>query len=81
MKKVKVGLMGIGFFLMSMQQAYAGSPPSDSDFCQLYPDKCFNNGGNGGGTAIPEIDGAGAIIAIGLIAGLVALVREKFYKN
>ena len=30
---------------------------------------------------VPEIDGSGAIIAIGLVAGLVALVREKFYKK
>ena len=28
---------------------------------------------------IPEIDGAGAIISIGLVIGLVALVREKFF--
>ena len=32
------------------------------------------------GQAVPEIDGGSAIIAIGLVAGLVALVREKFYK-
>ena len=30
---------------------------------------------------VPEIDGSGAIIAIGLIAGLVALVREKFFRK
>ncbi len=28
---------------------------------------------------IPEMDGSGAIIAIGLVVGLVALVREKFF--
>ena len=28
---------------------------------------------------IPEIDGSGAIIAIGLVIGLVALVREKLF--
>ena len=32
-------------------------------------------------TAIPEIDGSGAIVAIALIAGLVALVREKFFRK
>lgn len=28
---------------------------------------------------VPEMDGAGAIIAIGLAVGLVALIREKFF--
>ena len=31
------------------------------------------------GNPVPEIDGSGAIIAIGLVVGLVALIREKFY--
>ena len=30
---------------------------------------------------VPEIDGSGAIIAIGLLAGLVALFREKFFRK
>jgi hypothetical protein len=30
---------------------------------------------------VPEIDGSGAVIAIGLVAGLVALVREKFFRK
>ncbi len=34
---------------------------------------------NGG--IVPEIDGAGAIIAIGLVAGLVALVRERYFRK
>ena len=33
-----------------------------------------------GGVVAPEIDGSAAIIAIGLVAGVVALVREKFFK-
>ena len=32
-------------------------------------------------SAVPEIDGGGAIIAIGLVVGLVALIREKFYRG
>ena len=28
---------------------------------------------------VPEIDGSGAIVAIGLVVGLVALIREKFF--
>ena len=32
-----------------------------------------------GAKVVPEIDGSGAVIAIGLVAGLVALVREKFF--
>ena len=31
--------------------------------------------------SVPEIDGSGAIIGIGLVVGLAALVREKFYRN
>ena len=30
-------------------------------------------------TRVPEMDGSGAIIAIGLVIGLVALIREKFF--
>ena len=33
------------------------------------------------GVAVPEIDGSGAIIAIGLVAGLVALFREKYFRK
>lgn len=29
--------------------------------------------------AVPEIDGTGAFLAIGLVAGLVALFRERFF--
>ena len=32
-------------------------------------------------SVIPEIDGSGAIIAIGLIGVLVALFREKFFRK
>ena len=28
---------------------------------------------------VPEIDGSGAIISIGLVIGLVALIREKIF--
>ncbi len=31
--------------------------------------------------AVPEIDGAGAIIGLGLVVGLAALIREKFYRR
>ena len=31
------------------------------------------------GIIVPEMDGTGAIIAIGLVIGLVALIREKFF--
>ena len=34
-----------------------------------------------GSVVVPEIDGSGAIIAIGLVAGLVALVRERFFRK
>lgn len=31
------------------------------------------------GIVVPEMDGAGVIIGIALVAGLVALLREKFF--
>jgi hypothetical protein len=31
--------------------------------------------------SVPEIDGSGAIIGIGMVVGLAALVREKFYRK
>lgn len=31
------------------------------------------------GTAVPEMDGSGAIIALGLVIGLVAIVRERYF--
>jgi hypothetical protein len=31
------------------------------------------------GQVVPEMDGTGAIIAIGLVIGLVALIREKLF--
>ena len=66
--------------LLTMQQVYAGG--------------FFNGGGGGGGgsagrdgvvdgdvVSVPEIDGSGAIIAIAMIGGLVALFREKFFRK
>ena len=41
--------------------------------------QAFAGSVNGG--VVPEIDGSGAIVAIGLVAGLVALVREKFFRK
>ena len=34
-----------------------------------------------GVVTVPEMDGSGAIIAIGLVVGLVAFFREKFYNK
>ena len=69
MKSLKFAVPAIVGFLLSMQQAYAGAPPLP---CEI---NCPN------GTAVPEIDGSGAIIAIGLVAGLVALFREKYFRR
>ena len=33
------------------------------------------------GVVVPEMDGSGAVIAIGLVVGLVALFREKFFRK
>lgn len=69
MKSIKVaGIIVLGQ-LLAMQQAFAGAPGCSED-----PSLC-------NGVAVPEIDGSGAIIGICLVAGLVALIREKFYHN
>lgn len=33
------------------------------------------------GPTVPEMDGSGAIIAIGLVVGLAALFRERFFRK
>ena len=59
MKGIKIVGMTAAGYLLTMQQALAGTV----------------------GKVVPEMDGSGAIIAIGLVVGLVALFREKFYKK
>ena len=61
MKSLKFAALATVGFLVSMQQAFAGTAPPDP-------------------VVVPEIDGSGAIIAIGLVVGLVALFREKFFR-
>ena len=65
MKSPKILVTTLAVLLLQSQQALAFHIPGDT-----LPR----------GTSVPEIDGGSAIIAIGLVAGLVALVREKFYK-
>ena len=73
MKKLKIaGIVVLGE-LLAIQQAFAGTlddpiGPGTGD-C---PPDC---------TAVPEIDGAGAIVALGLVAGLVAFVRERYFRK
>jgi hypothetical protein len=70
MKGIKiVGMTAVGY-LLTMQQALA------VEDCQTSFVGC-----NGNGHVVPEMDGSGAIIAIGLVVGLVALFREKFYNK
>jgi hypothetical protein len=71
MKGIKiVGMSAVGY-LLTMQQAFAQSAPCGD----IGQPPCNHN------HIVPEMDGSGAIIAIGLVAGLVALVREKFYNK
>jgi len=67
MKSMKVAVLSLVGTLLTVQQAFAGTPNCDVIIC---PDP---------GVAVPEMDGSGAIIAIGLVIGLVALLREKFF--
>ena len=69
MKGIKIVGMTVVGYLLTMQHALA------EDYCPV-ADYC-----NGNGHAVPEMDGSGAIIAIGLVVGLVALFREKFYNK
>ena len=64
---MKVAVLSLVGALLTVQQAFAGIPP-----CMESLDGC-------NGVAVPEMDGSGAIIAIGLVIGLVALLREKFF--
>jgi hypothetical protein len=58
MKSIKVATLLLVGTMLTVQQAFAASPP---------------------GQVVPEMDGTGAIIAIGLVIGLVALIREKLF--
>jgi len=64
MKSVKLAVLSLVGMMLTGQQAFAGDPGC--------PNGC-------NGIAVPEMDGSGAIIAIGLVVGLVALIREKFF--
>jgi hypothetical protein len=68
MKSIKtMGLIAVSY-LLTMQQAFAIDLG-----CIENPQSCAQ--------AVPEIDGSGAIIAIGLLAGLVALFRERYFRK
>jgi hypothetical protein len=67
MKGVKIAGMTLVGYLLTMQQVFAQVACPETS--------------NGGCPGVPEMDGSGAIIAIGLVVGLVALFREKFYKK
>lgn len=64
MKSMKVAVLSLVGTLLTVQQAFAGNPCPGIGVCDV---------------AVPEMDGSGAIIAIGLVIGLVALLREKFF--
>jgi hypothetical protein len=69
MKGIKIVGMTVVGYLLTMQHALADYTCPDSI------------GGGCNGQVVPEMDGSGAIIAIGLVVGLVALFREKFYNK
>ena len=68
MKLLKIAGASLLGYLMIAQNAFAG-----------IIDPCVNGGCDVNG--IPEIDGSSAFLAIGLLVGLIALFREKFYKK
>jgi hypothetical protein len=68
MKGIKIAGMTLVGYLLTMQHALA-------------QDICPETIGGCNGQVVPEMDGSGAIIAIGLVVGLVVLFREKFYNK
>ncbi len=84
MKYLKTMGLGLIGYLMSIQSAWADchihpdpTPDSFKGLVEILPTvhTCPP------GYAIPEIDGSGAILAIGLVAGLVALIRERYFRK
>ena len=76
MNKIKtVSLIALSYLLLS-QQALAQGCPTDTGEVgrETVAFDCPP-------AAVPEIDGAGAVVAIGLVIGLVALIREKFFRG
>lgn len=82
MKHLKILGMTLLGYLMSIELAWAHCPgeievESFQGVFEILP----VTHGCPDGVAIPEIDGSGAILAIGLVAGLVALIREKYFRK
>jgi hypothetical protein len=71
MKIIKAAVLMLAGQLLMIQQVFA----------QALGDECLPGQVCNGNHIVPEMDGSGAIIAIGLVVGLVALVREKFYRK
>ncbi len=67
-KTVKTLALAIAGYLITIEQVFAEGPGGGNGLpCEDCPT-----------TPVPEIDGSGAVLAIGLVVGLVALFREKF---
>lgn len=47
----------------------------------IFPDCNHGDKPNGGSHAVPEIDAAGGVVAIGLLIGLMGLIRERKRKH
>ena len=82
LKRVKITGLAMFGYLMSFELAWAHCPDeieveSFKGVFEILPIShgCPN------GVAIPEIDGSGTILALGLVAGLVALIRERYFRK
>jgi hypothetical protein len=73
MKTLKLAGSTLFIYLISMQQVLA----TDGNFFT----HCGSDGTSCPPVDAPEINAAGAIIAIGLVIGLSALIREKFLRQ
>ncbi|MFT5400424.1 MAG: hypothetical protein ACI9LO_003276 [Planctomycetota bacterium] len=77
MKMLKLTTSTLFIYLMVMQQSMATDHPKNVCLTDPSLPGCTLPAFPG----VPEINAAGAIIAIGLVIGLSALIREKFLRQ
>jgi hypothetical protein len=83
LKSLAIGLLTLTAALSTAAFAGNNPPPAtqgqDGVLCWILPWLCESHGkpGGGGATAAPELDPAGAIVALTLLAGGLAVVRGR----
>lgn len=75
--KVTSFLQGIKENKQERKEGGEGSRHKFESFTHRHFNGCHGSGGHGNGHQVPEMDAAGAGIALGLLGGLAALRRER----